>query len=890
MEDNSRPNPDELLAQIKTQEEKEKKGKLKLYLGMCAGVGKTFAMLQDASKTSGRGIDVLIGYVETHGRAETEFLLFYLPQLPRKKIEYKGIHIEEMDLDEILLRKPKLVVVDELAHTNAPGCRHTKRYLDVIELLDNGIDVYTAVNVQHIESLADTVTKITGIAIHETVPDSILDLADEIEMVDISPEELLQRLKDGKVYTQDKSPIAIQNFFRKGNLAALRELALRLAADRVDKQVRDYMQEKRISGPWKTRQRILIGIGPNPDSVNLIRDARRIAYTMEASLVAVHVDVSHNLSTDEISSLNKNMELARELGAEIISTSDVDIVNGILRIAKQQNVSHIIIGKSNEPGLFSQLFRKDIVSRLIKECGSIDIYISSHENQPKNKKIFTNVPKTQSGILKYFISALIVILISILCLPFSDYLGYKTVALIFLLTVSLLPLFLGPGPVLLASVLSPLMWNYFFVPPRFTLMITKSEDVLTFILFFIIAFVTGVLTTRIRQRERAVRQREERAVALYNLANDLSKAKDLDEVISESIKNIKRVFSSGVIILLADETDKLKSDVYKFSSYNISEKEFSVAQWVFKNGRSAGKFTDSLPFAESIYYPIKGPRDTYGVIGLKIESNELTEEQKTLLENFINQIGSAVEREFLNETAKHALILEESEKLYKTLFDSISHELKTPIAAIMGASSFLISENNYKPETNKQLYDEIHIAAIRLNRLVENLLDMARLESGRMIPNIASCDVQDLFNSALNHFETELKSHNVIVDIPDNFPFIKVDFVLLEQVLRNLLQNSLIYTKQDSTIELHASYDVNNFYIIYSDSGQGISDENLNHIFDKFYRIDKKISGGTGLGLSIAKGIVEAHKGTITAGNKQTGGLKFTIAVPQNFKKKDEEV
>ena len=361
MED-SRPNPDELLAQIKKEEQKAKKGKLKIYLGMCAGVGKTFAMLQDASRARGHKRNVLIGYVETHGRAETEFLLFSLPQIPRIKINYKGVEIEEMNLDEILKLKPELVVVDELAHTNAPGCRHKKRYLDVLELIDNGIDVYTALNVQHLESVSDTVSQITGIIIRESVPDSILESADEIELVDISPEELLQRLEEGKVYTSDKSSYAVKNFFRKGNLIALRELALRLTADRVDRQVRDYMTENRIPGPWKSGQRLLIGISPSPDSTKLIRWARRLAYTMEASWFAVYIETSHILNAKQKKSLNDNIELAKDLGAEIISTTDFDIVNGIIRIAKQENVSHIIVGKSIYKNFFQNLFKTDVVN------------------------------------------------------------------------------------------------------------------------------------------------------------------------------------------------------------------------------------------------------------------------------------------------------------------------------------------------------------------------------------------------------------------------------------------------------------------------------------------------------------------------------------------------
>lgn len=881
MEEQTRPNPDELLARIKKNEQKEKKGKLKIYLGMCAGVGKTFSMLQDASKARGRGTDVLIGYIETHGRAETEFLLFHLPQLPRKKIEYKGFVLEEMDIDSILEKKPELIVVDELAHTNAPGSRHIKRYLDVLELIENGIDVYTAVNVQHIESLADTVSQITGVIIKETVPDSILDNADEIELIDISPDELIQRLNDGKVYTADKTKDAIENFFRKGNLSALRELSLRLTADRVDKQVRDYMQENQISGPWKSTQRILIGIGPSPNSADLVRWARRIAYTMEASWIALNVETPRVLDEKQKRLLNENLELAKELGAEIITTSDTDIVKGIIRIAKNQNVTHIVIGKSQNKSLFSRIIKKDIVDRILNECGQIDVYIVSGDNYEKGKGIPLQLPKIQSSFIKYLASAFIVLFIAAICYPLSPILGYQTVALILLFVVSLLPLIFGPGPVLVSAILSPLIWNYFFVPPKFTVFISRTEDILMFIMFFIIAFVTGILTTKIRQREKAVLQREERAVALYNLADDLSKSKNLEEVIRESVKNLEKVFNAEVIFLLFD-TEKKKLQLNNLNGNDISEKEYSVAQWVFLNKKRAGHYTDSLPFAEYVYYPLIGPRGIYGVAGLKMKDDILFREKETLLDNFIKQSGAAIEREILNQTANKASFLEESDKLYKTLFDSISHEMKTPIATIMGATSFLLqneSNNNFK--IHQQLYSEINTATIRLNRLVENLLDMARLESGRLVPNLTQCDIYDLFNSALNNFEGETLTHDITVEVQEDFPFIHLDFTLMEQALKNILQNAIFYTGLNSKIDLNASFDNNFIYITISDNGKGITEKHLEHIFDKFYRIDNKISGGTGLGLSIAKGIVEVHKGTITASNRITGGLKFEIRIPK---------
>jgi len=875
----SRPNPDELLARIKQNEQKEKKGKLKIYIGMCAGVGKTFSMLQDASKSAGRGNDVLIGYIETHGRAETEFLLFHLPQLPRKKIDYKGFVLEEMDIDSILEKKPKLAVVDELAHTNAPGSRHNKRYLDVLELIENGIDVYTAVNVQHIESLADTVSQITGIVINETVPDSVLDAADEIELVDISPDELISRLKDGKVYTSDKSKTAIENFFRKGNLSALREMALRLAADRVDKQVRDYMQENRIPGPWKSTQRILIGIGPSPNSADLVRWARRIAYTMEASWIAVNVETPRILDEKQIKLLNKNLELAKELGAEVITTSDTDIVKGILRIAKNENATHIVIGKSQKRTLFSRLLKKDIVDRILLESGQIDVYVVSGDNyDSKNERIFA-IPEIQSGFARYIVSSFIVMLVAAICYPFSGILGYQTVALILLFVVSLLPLIFGPGPVLLSAVLSPFIWNYFFVPPKFTVFISRTEDILMFVMFIIIALVTGILTTKIRQREKAVLHREERAVALYNLADDLSKAKDLDEVIRQSSKNLKTVFNSSILFFLFDkEKDKLEN--ISNEENNITEKEFSVAQWVYTNRKKAGHYTESLPFAEYIYYPLIGPRDIYGVIGIKMNDDTLYREKETLIDNFIKQTGAAVEREMLNKTANKASLLEESEKLYKTLFDSISHELKIPIAAIMGATSYLLQNNSEINKTQKQLLDEIHIASVRLYRLVENLLDMARLESGRLVPKFKECDIYDLINSVQDFFDKEISAENITTDIQDNFPTLYLDFSLMEQALKNIIHNALIYSGENPKINIQAFFDDKNIYLTISDNGKGIDKEHLEHIFDKFYRADNKLTGGTGLGLSIAKGIIEIHKGIISATNKDSGGLKFIIKIP----------
>lgn len=883
MIENQRPDPDELLAQIKENEAREGKGKLKIFFGMCAGVGKTYQMLLDGKRELKDGADIVIGYVETHGRAETDALVKGLPLVPRKELVYNNVTLPEMDLDAILLRKPAIVLVDELAHTNVPGSRHSKRYLDVLEILDKGIDVFTTLNVQHLESSADTVNQISGIPVHETVPDSILDAADEIELIDISPDELIERLADGKVYNEERSAEAIRNFFRKGNLTALREMSLRITADRVDKQLRQYMKERKITGPWKSGQRIMAAISSSPYSYQLIRWVRRVAYSMGANWLAVYVETSKTLSLEEKTALKKNFDLARELGAEIITTADDDIVKALIRIAKTENVSQIFVGKPQKVFFVKSIFRKKIVERLIHESGNLDIYVVGGEQEDVRPAGLVSSLKPQSSSSKYISTSVIIAVVSLICFPFADILGYQTVSYILLLTVAILPLFYGPGPVLLAAAVSALLWDFLFIPPKFTFSIGRFEDFLMFGMYFIFAIVTSVLTIRVRAREKSVRLREQRAVALYNLANELSSSNDIDAVLQTAANNIIKNFNADTAILLADSRNILFNTYAQGSTLTLDTKEFSVATWVFNNGKNAGKFTDTLPTAESQYHPLKSPRKTLGVIGIKFkDEQEINIDQESLLDNFIRQIAVAIERELLNETARRSLLIEESEKLYKNLFNSISHELKTPVATIMGSSSYLIelSEKNKTDEVVKQLLGEIHIASSRLNRLIENLLDMTRLETGRMELNLDKCDIRDLINSSLNQLDKELAGYKLDLIIPDNIPLIHVDYVLMEQVLKNIIYNAALYTPEETLIKINVSFDENNYSISISDNGPGISAEHLEHIFDKFYRVKGNKTGGTGLGLSIAKGFIEAHNGTISVNSRDGEGTSFSITLP----------
>jgi len=871
-----RPDPDALLHALKKEEEQTNRGKLKIFFGMCAGAGKTYDMLKSAHEVKAKGNDIVIGFIETHKRPETEALLAGLEILPRKKIEYRGVQLEEMDLDAALARKPKIALVDELAHTNAPTSRHAKRYHDVLELLDNGIDVYTTLNVQHLESRADTVAQISGAIVRETVPDSIFEQADEVELIDISPEDLLKRLEEGKVYTPERSQQAIQNFFQKGNLTALREMSLRLTAERVDHQLRDYMQSQRITETWKSGQRLLVGISPSPSAVSVIRWARRMAYTMNATWIAVYVETSKVLSDAAKVQLNNNIKLARELGAEIITTADENIASAMVRIAHQHNATQILVGKTTH----QKLFGSTLLDKIIDESRDLDVYVvGEHDETTARKKRFI-VPEFRSGISQYGIASLAVFIVALLCYPFSSVIGYQTVALVLLFAVALLPLKLGVGPVLLAATLSALVWNFFFIPPHYTFVIGLPQDMLMFVMYFVIATVTSVLTARIRAREKAVRQREANSSALFTLTKQLTATKTQDEVAEAAVENISKFFALDVAIFLSQPDGDIFTAAHPKSTFAVDEKEFGVAAWVYWNEKKAGKFSDTLPSASATYFPITGPRYPLGVIGVKSKTeSQFNIDQESLLQNFIAQIASTLEREQLNELARRTVIYAESEKLYKTLFNSISHELRTPIAAIVSASEGM--QNQIHANTHqKEFVDEIHTAAERLNRLVENLLDMTRLESGQLAPKLDWCDVRDIFNTTLKKLQKELSLHIINVDIAENFPLVKLDFGLMEQAITNLLHNASQYTPAGTKISIQLQLQEQHLIIIIRDNGPGFPSNTIKKLFEKFYRIPGTKTGGTGLGLSIAKGFIEAHKGTITASNHSNGGALFEIKIP----------
>jgi two-component system, OmpR family, sensor histidine kinase KdpD len=882
-EEPERPNPDELLASVKLEEESSKRARLKIFFGMCAGVGKTFQMLQSARIDKSKGIDIVVGYVEPHKRKETIGLLDGLEILPRKSIEYKGTMLQEMDLDAIIARHPHVVLVDELAHTNAPGCRHLKRFQDVQEILDNGIDVYTTLNIQHLESRADTVTQITGIQVRETIPDEIFEIADEVELVDITPEELLERFSEGKVYAPERSVEAIRNFFRKGNITALREMSLRLVADRVDKQLRFYMRQKHIPGPWKSGMRIMVMIGPSPFAARLLRWAKSLSYTMGGSLIALYVETSHTLDEEQKEQLSKNINLAKQLGAELFTGSGNDLVKVILSVAQKENVTHILIGKPRHKNLVSLFFLGNFIQKLIKQSGNIDIYVlgSVEPGHKYQKRRIT--AKSESSIYQYLITALVIGLTALACYPLGSETAYQGVSLILLFEVSVLATVMGIGPILMAALLSALVLNYFFIPPLFTFHIQKTEDVLLFGMYFLIALVNGVLTLRVRRQERLTRDREERTNALFELTKELTKTKGIKEVIEASAKEIKKYFLLDARFILQDNNNRLILNSEMPAGEAFTQYDHSVADWSFRHTKKAGKYTDTLPSSTYTFYPLNGIKIKTGVVAVK-HDKAMSADREIFWDTCLSQISNAIEREFLDELARKAELLNESDKLYKTLFNSISHELRIPVATIMGAADTMLSRDHSDPVA-RELSGEIFKASERLNHLIENLLNMSRLESERITPRLDWCDVHDLVNKVNSSLNDELKNFRFGVVIPSDMPLVKIDFGLIEQVLFNLLINAIQYSPAGGIIRLKMFYDNGYFVMEVMDRGPGFPNESLPFLFKKFYRVVGSKAGGTGLGLSIVKGFTEAHKGTVKVENRNNGGAKFSVRIPSELPK-----
>ncbi len=881
MSDATRPNPDALLAAIQKDDARKTRGKLKVFFGMAPGVGKTFAMLEAARRELVAGRDVVIAYVETHGRKETDALTEGLPVIPRLTLEYRGVPLTEMDLDAVLARRPQLALVDEFAHTNAPGSRHPKRYQDVLELLDAGIDVFTTLNVQHVESRAEAVRQITGVTIRETLPDTALDGAD-FELVDLPPEELRARLAAGKVYLPESAREAQENYFRPGNLSALRELALRFAAEQVGQDVLAYRQAQGIADPWKSGQRLLVAVSASPTSAALVRWTRRLAGELQAPWLAVYVELPKPLTADEQTRLACHLALARELGAQVVTTTDDDIARGLLRVAREQNATQLVVGKPVGWRALDLLRGGSLLNQLIRESGHIDIHaVRAEGDAPLLRRLA--LPRFEAGATRsYGIAIGFVAGTTALNALLQRWLGYQSLAVIYLLSVVVMAMFVGRGPTLVAATLTALLWNFFFVPPVFTFRITGPTDLMLFCTYFVVALAMGHLAARLRAQQAAERRREQRATALYLLTRELAQATDFADLLAVIIREVGKATQAEVALSLAEEVQDGPLTPYFASTWALAEKEQSVASWGFLHRQPAGRGTDTLPSADGLHLPLLAGERAVGVLSLRFrDPAPLAADQRDLLDAFVRQIALVLDRQRLRDAEQQAKLIAESERLSKTLLNSISHEIRTPIAAITSAASSLSEALQAGAAVvARTMVGEIQEAARRLNRLVGNLLSMTRLESGHVKVNLDWCDVADLVQVTVKELQKDLAQHRVTVGIGRGLPLVRMDFVLMQQALANLLLNAAVHTPPGTAVQVNAAVETDALVLTVADSGPGLPPDALPLIFDKFYRAPTAPAGGTGLGLAIVKGFVEAQGGKVNAENRPAGGASFTIRLP----------
>ena len=879
MTERDRPNPDALLAALQRDEARLQRGKLKVFLGMCAGVGKTYAMLEAAQREFAAGRDVVIGYLETHGRKETDVLAEGLPSIPRRLIEYRGIQLSEFDLDAALTRKPKLILVDEFAHSNAPESRHPKRYQDVMELLNAGIDVFTTLNIQHLESRAEAVAQITGVTIHETVPDTALTYA-EFELVDLPPDELRARLAAGKVYLPERAATAQDRFFRVGNLSALRELALRFTAEHVGQDVLAERQAHGVGTPWKSGQRLLVAVSASPTSASLVRWTRRLAGELHAAWLAVYVEPTKTLPDEDQARLAKNLALARELGAEIITTTDDDVVRGILRTAREQNATQIVAGKPAGWRVIEVFRGGSVLNRLIHESGQIDVLVVRAESEKVSSRPLRPENFWKMDFRTYAWVAGIVAGVTGLNAGLDRFVGFYALALTYLLAVVVLALFVGRGPVFFAATLSALLWNFFFLPPRFTLFITSFQDGMMFTMYFVVALVLGQLTTRIRAQQTAERQREQRATALYLLTRELAESPDLAQLLAVVIQQVGKAFRADVALSLPDESESNPVTAYFASSWSLSDKEQTVAAWAFQHRQAAGRGTDNLPASEGLHLPLVAGARATGVLSLRFhDATTLSPAQRDLLDAFIRQIALVFDRERLRDAETQAKLLAESERMGTMLLNSVSHELRTPLAAISSVASGLRTSGELNP-AQQSLTLELDEATRRLNRLVRNLLDLSRLEAGHLRTNADWHDLRDLLRAALQNLGRALDRHELKTEIPNDLPPVKLDAVLTEQILVNLLGNAAVHTPPGTKIEFQARAETDQLVLRVADNGPGLPPGDPARLFDRFQRGPDATAGGTGIGLSLVKGFAETQGGKASAENRAGGGAVFTVKLP----------
>jgi two-component system, OmpR family, sensor histidine kinase KdpD len=895
-EDYTRPNPDELLTQVKAEEEQKKRGKLKIFLGYAPGVGKTYTMLE-AARLQKKDTDVVIAIVEIHGRVETEALLEGLEIIPRRQVEYRSIKLTEMNLDAVLARHPQLALVDELAHENAPGSRHPKRYQDIEELLEAGINVYTTLNIQHIESGRNAVAQITGVWVRETVPDSFIDSATEFEMVDLPPDELLKRLKEGKVYIPEQIAPATESFFRKGNLTALRELAMRTVGKHVDEQTLAYMKSHGIPGPWPSGERLLVCVSSSPAGTRVVRNARRLAYQLGAEWFAIYVETPDaHLPPGQQERLTSTLRMAERMGARVATIQGNTVVSAVIEFASKNNITKIVVGKSQR-NRWKSLFGGSIVNHLIRQSEHFDVYIVGSRGEPAQPEQSRTPGKGQFHNWRSYLQGLgLVVLATLIGQLIHGIFASTTIAMLYLLAVVITAYLWGLGPSILVSVIGVLAFDFFHVPPYMNLRVADTQYVFTFLALLLVGVVISYLAVRVRRQTESARRRERETAALYSLGRDLAVSNDLESYIRAIIKRAKETFGHDTIVFLPDPQSKETLKPYAgISNITIDENELAAAIWAFQHQRIVGRGTDTLPNAKARYLPLVTARGAVGVIAISMTdtSGELTIEQDNLLEAYADLAAVAIESILLANEAQNTQVLRNTEKLQTALLNAVSHDLRTPLVSIIGVLSSLQEEGMHLDDVAKMnLIQVAREEAERLNHLITNLLDVSRIEAGAIKISRQPSDVQDLVGAALEQLGSRASARPVNMEIPVDLPYVSVDFGLIVQTLVNVLDNALKYSPDDSPIDIRARQVGQEMQIEIADRGIGIPTQDLSHIFDKFYRIQRPDNvTGTGLGLSICKGIIEAHGGHIAAENRPDGGtiIRLVLPVPEPDHSKGEQ-
>jgi two-component system sensor histidine kinase KdpD len=887
-----RPDPDLLLAKVKRQELEARRGKLRIYFGSSAGVGKTYAMLIAARKLASEGRAVLVGVVETHGRAETAALLEGLEVLPPKSIEYRGKTLLEFDLAAALARHPQLILIDELAHSNVTGTRHPKRWQDVDELLAAGIDVFSTLNVQHLESLNDVVGGITNVRVWETVPDKVFDAADEVVLVDIPADELLARLKAGKVYVAHQAQHAAQHFFRKGNLMALRELALRRTADRIEGDVQAYRVDQSIGSVWKTATALLTCVGPDAGAERVVRAAARLAGQLNTEWHAIYVETPglQRLAPAKREKILANLNLAQQLGATTAVIASAQIAESIIAYARKNNLSKLVIGRDPVRRLWP--WQRSSGQKLALLAPDIDlIEVGRAENSTKESgRESAPLPlaadlesndRRKSKRLRYVWAAIACVGVTLISMPLAAHFDRSNIVAIFILAVVLVGVRLGRGPAALAAVLSVLGFDFFFVPPRFSFAVSDVQYLLTFCIMLAVGLITGQLTAGLRFQARVASHREERAGSLYEFARDLSGAVQVEQVVKISDDSIERTFRAKAALLLPDAGGRLIAT--RSNADAGLAVEIGTAQWAFDRGQPAGFGTDTLPGSEVLYIPLRAPTKARGVLAVKAHNRRLLRipEQRQLLDTFAALIAIALERVHYVGVAQDALLKMESERLRNSLLAALSHDLRTPLTVLVGlAESLALTApklSNVQQETAEAIQDE----ARRMSTMVSNLLDMARIESGEVKLNLQWQPLEEVVGAALEAARAMLQRHIVVVQLPRDLPLVKFDAVLIERVLVNLLENVSKYTPPGSTVTLSAQVMGDQLSVSVADNGPGLPVGREEAVFQKFTRGERESSTpGVGLGLSICRAIVESHQGKITASSRPGGGAIFTFTLP----------